>query len=79
MKQIMKSEPGKIATFLGTYHVLKAERTLKKEGIEVELIAAPRHISTDCGICIRFGRVDEDQLKAILTNASLEITGIYDE
>jgi hypothetical protein len=69
----------RIMTFHGTYYVLKAEKLLKKEGISVEAIAAPRHISSDCGICIRFPRLDEERVRGICASAGLEISGVYDE
>ena len=69
----------KIVTFYGAYHVLKAERLLIKEGIAVETIAAPRHISTDCGICLRFIPGDEERVKAVLTAAAIDINGFHEE
>ncbi|MBN1128006.1 MAG: DUF3343 domain-containing protein [Chitinispirillaceae bacterium] len=68
----------RIVTFFGTYQVLKAERLICSAGIKVETIAAPRHISTDCGICIRFSRSDEERIHALLAAAQMEINGVYD-
>ena len=75
----MDSVKRRIVTFFGSYHALKAERILKKEGVTVEILAAPRQISTDCGICIRFQRADEQHLTQILKYAAIEINGLYDE
>jgi Protein of unknown function (DUF3343) len=69
----------RIATFRGAYNVLKAERLLQKEGLPVEAIAAPRQISTDCGICIRFSRKDEEHVRRIIASADLEVIGIFDD
>lgn len=69
----------RIMTFHGTYSVLKAEKLLQKEGICVEAIAAPRHISSDCGICIRFKRPDEERVRRYIASANMEINGVYDE
>jgi hypothetical protein len=66
-------------TFHGTYSVLKAEKLLQKEGINVEAIAAPRRISSDCGICIRFNRNDEERVRRYIASANIEINGVYDE
>ncbi|HPW68637.1 MAG: DUF3343 domain-containing protein [Desulfomonilia bacterium] len=43
---------------------LLAEKFLKKANILHEVIPVPRHISSDCGVCIRFspemrGRVEQ--------------------
>jgi len=70
---------GRILTFHGTYYVLKAEKILQKEGVSVEAIAAPRHISSDCGICIRFNRSDEERVRRVIASANLEINGMFDE
>jgi bacterioferritin-associated ferredoxin len=69
----------RIMTFFGTYQVLKAEKLLQKEGIAVEAIAAPRHVSSDCGICIRLARSDEERASRVLASAKMEIGGVYDE
>jgi hypothetical protein len=34
-------------------HTLKAEKLLKGQCIPCKLIPVPRHISSDCGICLR--------------------------
>ena len=73
------SSSRRIVTFFGTYQVLKAERLILSAGIRVETIAAPRHITTDCGICIRFNQSDEERIHGILTSAHMEINGYYDE
>jgi hypothetical protein len=69
----------RIMTFQGTYNVMKAERLLREAGIAAEAIAAPRHISTDCGVCIRYNRADEERVRRILSSATIQITGVYDE
>lgn len=34
------------------HEVLKAEKTLKKSGADFELVPVPRHLSSDCGVCV---------------------------
>lgn len=68
-----------IITFHGTYNVLSAERILLNEGMAVEAIAAPRNISTDCGICIRVTNPDEMRIRQLLEAKAIEINGIYHE
>ena len=38
--------------FGSIHHVMKAEKLLKGEGMEVDLIPVPREISSDCGVAI---------------------------
>lgn len=68
-----------IFTFSGTYRVLKAQRLLKSNGLDVDAIAAPRHISTECGICLRLRSADSDQARRIIEGAAIEINGVYNE
>jgi hypothetical protein len=43
-----------VALFDSTSAALLAEKLLKKEGVPFKIIPVPRHISSDCGVCIRF-------------------------
>ena len=47
------------------HDVLKAEKILKKEKIEHELIPVPRNLSSDCGMCIRLAISLEETKKYI--------------
>jgi len=57
-----------IATFRTSHDALRAERSLRSRGIEVELIPVPREIAGDCGFCLLFPtgeiRVEEAGLGA---------------
>ncbi|MBN2037700.1 MAG: DUF3343 domain-containing protein [Chitinispirillaceae bacterium] len=68
-----------IVTFFGTSSVLRAEKSLKQERIAVETIAAPRYISSECGICIRISAADEERVRALLSSVSIETQGYYHE
>ncbi|MBP8981262.1 MAG: DUF3343 domain-containing protein, partial [Syntrophobacterales bacterium] len=39
--------------FPSVSHALTAEKLLKAAGITHKLIPVPRHISSDCGVCLR--------------------------
>ncbi|NLW36037.1 MAG: DUF3343 domain-containing protein [Syntrophorhabdus aromaticivorans] len=49
--------------FPSVSHVLKAEKILKDRKIDHKLIPVPRHISSDCGVCVR---VDADQKERVV-------------
>ena len=66
-------------TFSGASMVLKAERLLRQAGIGVEAVGVPRHISTDCGICINLAVSDRERVFAILKEANMEIDEVYNE
>lgn len=56
---------------------LRAEKLLKAESVLLKLIPVPRHLSSDCGICVRFERADENKVEGILGRSKLEFQGIY--
>jgi hypothetical protein len=43
-----------VVIFKSVHHALRAEKLLKEAGIAHKLIPVPRHISSDCGVCLRF-------------------------
>jgi hypothetical protein len=55
-----------VVLFPSVNGALLAERLLKKKGIAHKLIPVPRHLSSDCGVCIRFHTESEAQIKKVL-------------
>jgi len=55
-----------VALFDSTSAALLAEKFLKKEGILFKIIPVPHHISSDCGVCIRFFSVEKEKVKNTL-------------
>jgi hypothetical protein len=55
-----------VVLFQSISSALRAEKLLKKEGIAYKLIPVPRHLSSDCGVCIRFSHQDESQVREAL-------------
>jgi hypothetical protein len=66
-----------VAIFNSVHKVMKAEKILKKEAIPMLLIPAPRSLSSDCGLAIRYGAADRPQLESLLSAASLLPEEIY--
>jgi len=48
--------------FPSVSYALKAEKILKAAGIAHKLIPVPRHISSDCGVCVR---ITEDKQRDV--------------
>lgn len=61
-----------------TAHALKAEKALQRAGVSCKLIPVPRHISSDCGVCIRIRRADREKVLEILEGAGVGIEGVHD-
>ena len=71
-----QSTSHRVVLFYSTSGVLVAEKILKGERIEYKLIPVPRHISSDCGICLRFLREDEGRVMEALAG-KVEIQDIH--
>ena len=66
-----------VVLFYSISSALRAEKLLKKEGIITKPIPVPRHLSSDCGICLRFEQSEEAQIKMILEEKQVEIQGVH--
>lgn len=54
------------AVFNSAHRVMKAEFILKKCGLEILLVPAPRALSTDCGLAIRYSSdLNDSVIKAL--------------
>ncbi len=56
---------------------LRAEKRLKGKEIATKLIPVPRQLSSDCGVCLRFERKDETEVKTALEEERIDIQGIH--
>lgn len=49
-----------------TSHALKIEKILLSQGLTCKLIPVPRHLSSDCGVCVRILKSNIETIKALL-------------
>ena len=61
-----------------TSHAIRAEKVLHKVGIQSKMIPVPRHLSSDCGVCVRIERADREPARQALETAGMEIEGVHD-
>jgi hypothetical protein len=73
----MKYEEYAVILMYSTNHALRAESLLKKAGISCKLIPVPRHLSSDCGVCVRIKRGDKEAALRTLETAQVEIEDIH--
>jgi hypothetical protein len=59
-----------------TSHALRGEKVLQDIDIACKLIPVPRHISSDCGVCIRILESDGEQAMEALKAARVGIEGL---
>lgn len=53
--------------FKSVSYALKAEKILKQEGLPFKLIPVPKHISSDCGVCLLIHNDMKDKIVDSLT------------
>lgn len=61
-----------------TSHAIRAEKVLNGAGVRSKMIPVPRHLSSDCGICVRIARSDREAALRALEAIGLEIEGVHD-
>ena len=55
-----------VLLFASVQHAVKAEKILLAAGLPHKLIPVPKHISSDCGVCLRFPSEFETRVLAAL-------------
>lgn len=66
-----------IAVFNSIHRVLKAEQLLKERRLPILLIPAPRAVSTDCGLAIRYAASDRATVEESLVGSDLAPEMVY--
>ncbi len=61
-----------IALVYSTSLAIRAEKICKDANIPVKLIPTPRHLSSDCGIVLRFLETHKPAVEKTLTDAKVD-------
>jgi hypothetical protein len=61
-----------------TSHALRAEKILRAGGHRLQTHPVPRHLSSDCGVCVRIPRAARDAACAALQQANLDVEAVHD-
>jgi hypothetical protein len=61
-----------VVLFPGTQAAIRAEKLLANDGREVKLVPTPRHLSSDCGVALRFSWHEMAEVVNRLKNASVD-------
>ena len=59
-----------------TSHAIRVEKLLRDRGILCKMIPVPRHISSDCGACVRIQYGDMDAVRRTVETAGIEVESI---
>jgi hypothetical protein len=66
-----------VVLFDSVSHALCAEKAAVSEGFRVKLVPVPRHLSSDCGICICFEKSDMDGIRDLMLRTGINYQRIY--
>ena len=66
-----------VAIFNSIHRVMKAEKTLKELRLPILLIPAPRALTAECGLAIRYAAADRAAVEEALAKAHLAPEEIY--
>lgn len=67
-----------VLLMFSTSHALRAESILELAGIPCKLMPVPRHLSSECGSCVRIRHAEKTPALDVLTTAQLAIAGVHD-
>ena len=62
-----------VVLFHSVQGAIGAERLLVAAGLAHKLIPVPRHLSSNCGFCVRFTWTDKDLVERLLSEAKLGV------
>lgn len=73
----MKTQLAVILVY-STSHAIRIEKLLNEIGVPCKLVPVPRHLSSDCGVCVRINAKDVDTARRTIETGQLEIHGFYE-
>jgi hypothetical protein len=62
-----------------TSHAIQIEQWLIEKKVPCRLVPVPRHLSSDCGVCVRILKSDIEQVHKLTEQAGIELVGIHSE
>jgi hypothetical protein len=65
-----------VVLFHSVQGAIGAEALLVAAGLAHKLIPVPRHLSSNCGFCVRFTWTDKDLVERLLSEAKLGVERI---
>ncbi|MBS1197753.1 MAG: hypothetical protein H6R18_1538 [Proteobacteria bacterium] len=62
-----------VLIFHTSNHAFRAEKVLKQAGIACKLVPVPRHLSSECGVCLRLAPEDQFSALEMLKTSRVEV------
>lgn len=66
-----------VILFHSTGHAVRGEKILQEANISCRMVPVPRHISSDCGSCLRLNAELQAAAEKALEENGCEIEGIH--
>jgi len=66
-----------VVILYSTSAAIRTESLAKRANLKIKLIPVHRHLSSDCGICLRFNNEDKPKIEKILQDGKVEYENIY--
>jgi len=66
-----------VILFATTSAAFRAEKVLAEAGLRIKLIPTPRHLSSDCGIALRFDWAGRCRVQQLLDSSGVETQGVH--
>jgi len=63
----------KLILFQSVHWVIKAEKFLAEKNIRTKIIAVPKHISSECGMCLVFENTEMETILSLLRNEGFHV------
>lgn len=63
--------------FNSVHKVMRAEKALKREGLDVRVMPVPRQLSSDCGLSIAFRLEEREAVEAVLSDGESALDSMY--
>ncbi len=73
----MKQNQYTVILVHSTSHAIRAEKLLAEAEIPCKLIPVPRHLSSDCGVCVRVEQFHRKAAIEVLEAAKVELDGVH--
>jgi hypothetical protein len=72
------SPPYTVILVYATSHAIHLEKRLAGADIPCKMIPTPRHLSSDCGVCLRIERAQNQAAQRVIAASGLETAGFFD-
>ncbi len=72
LKDPFEGKPTRVVLFYSMHYAIRAEKIALEQGLAVKLIPIPRHLSSDCGVCLRHLALESDRLREALESKGVE-------